>query len=45
MLSELEGRESRRGRYVCVLAAISPDGDEVLARGELRRLVRPRAER
>ena len=35
MLSELRGRESRRGRYVCVLAAISPDGDEVLARGEL----------
>jgi XTP/dITP diphosphohydrolase len=35
MLAELEGRDDRRGRYVCVLAAISPGGNEVVVRGEL----------
>ena len=35
MLAELAGRENRGGRYVCVLVAIDPDGDEVVARGEL----------
>jgi XTP/dITP diphosphohydrolase len=35
MLAELEGEVDRRGRYVCVLVAISPDGEEVVARGEL----------
>ena len=35
MLAELEGRDDRDGRYVCVLVALSPDGDEVVARGEL----------
>jgi XTP/dITP diphosphohydrolase len=35
MLAELDGRDDRRGRYVCVLAAISPGGDEVVVRGEL----------
>jgi len=35
MLAELEGRNDRGGRYVCVLVAISPDGEEVVARGEL----------
>ena len=35
MLAELEGSDDRRGRYVCVLVAISPGGDEVVARGEL----------
>jgi XTP/dITP diphosphohydrolase len=35
MLAELDGRRDRRGRYVCVLAALSPAGDEVVVRGEL----------
>jgi XTP/dITP diphosphohydrolase len=35
MLAELEGRQDRRGRYVCVLAALSPAGAEVVVRGEL----------
>jgi len=35
MLAELDGRDDRRGRYVCVLVAIGPAGDEVVARGEL----------
>jgi XTP/dITP diphosphohydrolase len=35
MLAELDGAADRRGRYVCVLVAIAPDGDEVVARGEL----------
>ena len=35
MLAELEGAEDRSGRYVCVLVAISPAGEEVVARGEL----------
>ena len=35
MLAELEGVADRRGRYVCVLVAVSPDGEEVVARGEL----------
>ena len=37
LLSELSGveGEGRRGRYVCELVAISPDGREVGARGEL----------
>jgi XTP/dITP diphosphohydrolase len=35
MLAELAGAENRGGRYVCVLVAISPEGDEVVARGEL----------
>jgi XTP/dITP diphosphohydrolase len=36
MLAELEGRQDRGGRYVCVLAAVSPAGAEVVVRGELR---------
>jgi XTP/dITP diphosphohydrolase len=35
MLAELEGQKNRRGRYVCVLAALSPRGVEVVVRGEL----------
>jgi XTP/dITP diphosphohydrolase len=35
MLAELAGAENRRGRYVCVLAALSPPGAEVVVRGEL----------
>jgi XTP/dITP diphosphohydrolase len=35
MLAELQGSEDRGGRYVCLLVAISPDGEEVVARGEL----------
>ena len=35
MLAELEGAEDRGGRYVCVLVAISPLGEEVVARGAL----------
>ncbi len=35
MLAELAGRDDRGGRYVCVLVAISPAGEEVVARGEL----------
>jgi XTP/dITP diphosphohydrolase len=35
MLAELDGAADRRGRYVCVLVAIAPDDEEVVARGEL----------
>jgi XTP/dITP diphosphohydrolase len=35
MLAELQGSEDRGGRYVCLLVAISPHGEEVVARGEL----------
>ena len=35
MLTELEGAADRRGRYVCVLVASSPAGEELAARGEL----------
>jgi XTP/dITP diphosphohydrolase len=35
MLAELDGVSDRRGRYVCVLVAVAPDGGEVVARGEL----------
>ena len=35
MLAQLEGRDDRGGRYVCVLVAVSPAGVEVVARGEL----------
>lgn len=35
MLAELRGREDRRGRYVCVLAAVSPNGEELVVTGEL----------
>jgi XTP/dITP diphosphohydrolase len=35
LLAELAGAEDRSGRYVCVLVAISPPGEEVVARGEL----------
>ncbi len=35
MLAELAGSDGRGGRYVCVLVAISPDGEEVVTRGEL----------
>jgi XTP/dITP diphosphohydrolase len=34
MLAELAGARDRSGRYVCVLVAISPTGQEVVARGE-----------
>jgi XTP/dITP diphosphohydrolase len=36
LLAELAGSDDRRGRYVCVLVAISPSGEEVVARGELQ---------
>jgi XTP/dITP diphosphohydrolase len=36
MLAELQGSEDRGGRYVCLLVAISPHGEEVVARGESR---------
>lgn len=41
LLAELEGVEGhgRRGRYVCELVAIGPDGREVSARGELRGMI------
>jgi XTP/dITP diphosphohydrolase len=35
MLAELADASDRRGRYVCVLVAISPEGEEVVARGTL----------
>jgi XTP/dITP diphosphohydrolase len=35
MLAELDGRGDRSGRYVCVLVAMSPGGEEIVARGEL----------
>jgi XTP/dITP diphosphohydrolase len=35
MLAELDGVADRRGRYVCVLVAIAPDGKEIAVRGEL----------
>jgi XTP/dITP diphosphohydrolase len=37
LLVELEGveGEGRRARYVCELVCLSPDGDEIAARGEL----------
>jgi len=35
MLAELDGRDDRGGRYVCVLVAVSPAGEELVARGEL----------
>ena len=35
LLAELEGREDRRARYVCVLVALAPDGSEVQAAGML----------
>lgn len=35
-LEALAGATDRRGRYVCALVAIAPDGSEVVARGELR---------
>ena len=35
MLAELDGAADRHGRYVCALVAISPEGEEVVARGEL----------
>jgi XTP/dITP diphosphohydrolase len=35
MLAALDGQEERRARYVCVLVAIAPDGQEVVAEGTL----------
>jgi XTP/dITP diphosphohydrolase len=35
LLSELEGVEDRRARYVCELVAIAPDGSELRATGTL----------
>jgi XTP/dITP diphosphohydrolase len=35
MLAELASERDRRGRYVSVLAAVSPTGDEIVVRGEL----------
>jgi XTP/dITP diphosphohydrolase len=35
LLAELEGREDRQARYVCVLVAIAPDGTEHVVRGTL----------
>jgi XTP/dITP diphosphohydrolase len=35
MLAELDGADDRRGRYVCVLVAIAPGGEELVATGEL----------
>ena len=44
LLGELEGVEQRRGRYVCRLVAIAPDGSEVEASGVLEGTIadRPR---
>jgi XTP/dITP diphosphohydrolase len=36
MLAELDGAQDRSGRYVCVLAAVSPAREEVVVSGELR---------
>jgi XTP/dITP diphosphohydrolase len=35
MLAALEGDAERGARYVCVLVALGPDGEEVVARGTL----------
>jgi len=35
MLRELEGVSDRRARYVCVIVALGPDGEEIVARGVL----------
>jgi XTP/dITP diphosphohydrolase len=35
LLSELDGRDDRRARYVCELVAIGPNGEEFAARGTL----------
>jgi XTP/dITP diphosphohydrolase len=35
MLEALAGVDERRARYVCVIVAVAPDGNEVVARGTL----------
>jgi XTP/dITP diphosphohydrolase len=35
LLRELKGIDERRARYICVLVAISPEGEEVSVRGTL----------
>jgi XTP/dITP diphosphohydrolase len=35
MLAAMQGKDDRRARYVAALAAISPDGDELVVRGTL----------
>jgi len=35
MLTELDGVADRRARYVCVIVALGPGGEEVVARGTL----------
>jgi XTP/dITP diphosphohydrolase len=35
MLAALDGTELREARYECVIVAVSPEGDEVVARGAL----------
>ena len=35
MLAELDGAADRRARYVCVIVAVGPAGEEVVARGTL----------
>jgi XTP/dITP diphosphohydrolase len=35
LLAALDGAEDRRARYVSVIVAISPEGDEVVATGEM----------
>lgn len=35
LLAELDGVEDRRARYVCVIVALGPHGEDVVARGEL----------
>ena len=39
LLAALEGRADRRARYVCVIVAVSPAGDELVATGTLEGVV------
>ncbi|MCZ7588825.1 MAG: non-canonical purine NTP pyrophosphatase [Gaiella sp.] len=39
MVAALAGREDRRARYVCVLVAIGPEGEEVVAEGALEGMI------
>jgi XTP/dITP diphosphohydrolase len=43
MLAALEGTLDRAARYVCVIVAIGPGGDELVARGTLEGTIAPAA--
>lgn len=43
ILEALASVDDRRARYVSVLVAVGPDGDELVARGELGGTIAPRA--